>query len=264
MREPTIGGFEEALRLVAQIPQDEEGRQWVLGSIAAGDEKVRVLRYVARHANGRARLLDIGAQIGAMAIYAARLCCEAAAVDYGLFGSYAELARKQGVDYRECDLSSTGLPFPDAGFDFVTYMDVIEHHAFSPRTVLQEIHRVLATGGRLIVTTPNHASIYNRLLLLAGRTVNDPFDYYFNGTGMHPGHHREYTRSELRLALERTGFKIAECRVEEEELYSLLASKVSAKQLTVRLLGKLWSVLHLPFGRRLWAVGVKVTGTGTI
>ena len=86
------------------------------------------------------------------------------------------------------------LPFADNSFDFVTYTDVIEHHAFSPTRVLAEIHHVLVPDGRLIVATPNHASIYNRIKLFFGGSVNDNFDYFFNTNAdvkTYDGHHRE-------------------------------------------------------------------------
>ncbi|HEY4741389.1 MAG: methyltransferase domain-containing protein [Candidatus Acidiferrales bacterium] len=35
-------------------------------------------------------------------------------------------------------LTCERLPFADNSFDFVTYTDIIEHHAFSPKRVLAE------------------------------------------------------------------------------------------------------------------------------
>jgi SAM-dependent methyltransferase len=191
-------------------------------------------------------------------------------VDYGSFTKvYAGIAADHGVDYRECDVSSHVLPFADDSFDFVTYMDTIEHHAFSAKRVLLEIRRVLVPGGCLLVTTPNHASIYNRLLLLAGKSVNDNFDHYFDDSKnepVYPGHHREYTRSELLAALQQTGFAVLECKAMDEDPSSLFYYARRSppgelfrqrRWLMVRLLGKIWSSLRLPFGRFLWAVGQK-------
>ena len=273
---PMLEGFDEILNTLATDPRSSvHSPDWIRQSVVAGDEKVRVLRYVLDHrptADVAPRLLDVGAQIGAMAIYAARLGCKVSAVDYGSFTSvYAGIAADHGVDYRECDVSSQALPFADESFDFVTYMDTIEHHAFSSKRVLMEIRRVLVPGGRALVTTPNHASIYNRLLLLTGRSVNDSFDTYFDSYAnepVHPGHHREYTRSELQSALERTGFKVLECRAMDEDWSSLLyyARKSPPGELfrqrrwfVVRSLGRVWSFFRLPFGRLLWAVGEKTS-----
>jgi hypothetical protein len=80
---------------------------------------------------------------------------------------------------------------------------------------------------------------------------------------------REYTRAELRRALERTGFEIQECRTGEEDLSSLLRflrrrggwkeALAQRRALLVRTLGNIWSPLRLPFGRLLWAAGRKPT-----
>jgi hypothetical protein len=133
---------------------------------------------------------------------------------------------------------------------------------------LREIHRVLAPGGLVWISTPNHASIYNRALLLFGKSVNDNFAQYFhNNQATYLGHHREYTRAELRYALETTGFEVRECRVVEEDLGTFLHYcrhrrardnfRSDARNFLVRALGLIWAPFRLPFGRMLWAVGQK-------
>jgi SAM-dependent methyltransferase len=275
-QKPTLEGFDEVLGILAADPRTSaHSPDWIRRSVVAGDEKVRILRYILDHTPEKGpapRVLDVGAQIGAMAIYAQQLGCRMAAVDYGYFTNiYAAIAAEHGVDYRECDVASSALPFADDSFDFVTYMDTIEHHSFSPKRVLRDIWRVLAPGGRVLLTTPNHASIYNRVLLLAGKSVNDGFSHYFENCAnesVYPGHHREYIRKELREALEGTGFRVDECRVIEEDLSSLLYFVRKSppgelfrqrRAVIVRSLGKIWSPLHLPFGRMLWAVGEKIS-----
>jgi SAM-dependent methyltransferase len=207
-----------------------------------------------------------------LAVYAAKLGYRVSAVDYGAYAKiYQEIAAEHGVDYRECDLGLGRLPFPDNAFDFVTYTDVIEHHAFSSKRVLREIHRVLVPGGRVILLTPNHASIYNRLKLLAGRSVLDDLDYFFDTCAedaLYDGHHREYTRAEVSAILQRTEFRVRECRVVEQELGPLLRYRrkhpdesqalASARDVILCALGKIWEPLQLPFGRWIWAVGEKL------
>ena len=273
---PTLDGYTEVLELIARNPRiAPHSPDWIRDGVQAGGEKVQILRYILQNApaNGHPpRVLDIGAQIGAFALYAAKLGCRASALDYGSFQRiYGKIGADYGVDYRECDLAAGPLPFADESFDFVSYTDVIEHHAFSPRRVLAEIHRVLAPGGCVIILTPNQASIYNRLFLLAGRSVYGDFDHFFDASAaesVYPGHHHEFTRSELRSALERTHFKVRECRAIEEDLAALryfrrryparAADPGQRRARIVRTLGRVWSALHLPFGRVLWAVGEKL------
>jgi SAM-dependent methyltransferase len=50
------------------------------------------------------------------------------------------------------------LPFGDASFDVVWSSEVIEHVADTARW-LSEVRRVLAPGGRLLLTTPNHGRL---------------------------------------------------------------------------------------------------------
>jgi SAM-dependent methyltransferase len=270
---PTLEDLKEVLEEIAgdsRIPMNFA--EWVRGTLRYGGRKMRILRYIRARTpeNQTPRLLDIGAQFGALAIYATRLGWRAAAVDYGMYAKASrEAVADRGVDYRECDLGREPLPFADNSFDFAAYTDVIEHHPFSPKRALAEIHRVLVPGGRLILSTPNHASIYNRIKLLFGASVNDNFDYFFNTSAeaeSNDGHHREFTRAEIRSALEQTGFRVLECRVIDDDLGSLLNSRRRAgrakaisdsRDFVMRFLGEIWSALRLPFGRWIWAVAEK-------
>ena len=271
---PTLEGLKKVLEVIAgdsRIPPNFA--EWIRYTLRFGGRKIRILRYVLEHTaeNQTPRLLDVGAQFGALAIYATQVGCRVAALDYGMYAkAFREAVADRGVDYRECDLGRERLPFGDNSFDFATYTDVIEHHAFSPKRVLAEIHRVLVPGGRLILATPNHASIYNRIKLCFGRSVNDEFDYFFSTTRdaiTYPGHHREFTRTEIRSALEQTDFRVLECRVIDDDLESLLnyrrhvgstQSISDSRDFAICLLGEIWSKLRMPFGRWIWAVGEKL------
>jgi 2-polyprenyl-3-methyl-5-hydroxy-6-metoxy-1,4-benzoquinol methylase len=275
---PTLKGFDEILRLLVRelSVNDPEGEAWILSSIAAAGVKLRTLQFIQEHGSPEISpaLLDIGAQIGSLAIYATRLGVRSSAIDLpDFFEKFATASLKCGVDYRPCDITTNPLPFADQTFDYVSYLDVIEHHSHSPKRVLEEIRRVLKPGGCIIISTPNQISIYNRITFLTGGSVADSFDYFFERTAEmtpYPGHHREYVRAELRSALAACEFRVPECQVIDEDIRAavmlmrrgqncnlFLQVWRQKKSLGPAVLGRIWSLFGLPFGRVLWTVAEK-------
>ena len=115
-----------------------------------------------------------------------------------------------------------GLPFEDASMDLVVMGEVIEH-LFDPDRALEEIRRVLAPGGTLILTTPNLASWSNRLLLLFGiqpfftetstrKKYGRVFDALGNRTPHVEGHLRIFTKRALLDMLQDLGFRVTRVR----------------------------------------------------
>jgi methionine biosynthesis protein MetW len=76
-------------------------------------------------------------------------------------------ARKRGIDAHKVNLDKDKLPFRDGYFDAVFCGDVVEH-VFDTERLLAEIHRVLKPKGFLIMSVPNIAAWYNRILMLFG------------------------------------------------------------------------------------------------
>ena len=96
------------------------------------------------------------------------------------------------------------LPYPDARFDAVVSMDVVEH-VHDPLPWLQSALRVLKPGGLLFLTTPNYASYSLRalegtVLELIARQQG------FSRRKLHPS---KLTAEKLELLLERAGAKNA-------------------------------------------------------
>ena len=122
--------------LLASLPQDGEGRC----------------------------VLDVGCAGGYLgAILAAR--------GYRVTGIDSPGARRAGfpesIEFVEADLD-LGLP-PLAGrFDFIICADVLEHLR-QPASMLRDLRRVLATGGRLAASLPNSGHLYFRSNVLMGR-----------------------------------------------------------------------------------------------
>lgn len=114
-------------------------------------EHVERYRFALAHLHGR-RILDIACGEGyGTAALAANVDLQVVGVD--ISAETCEHARqKYGVDARVG--SSESIPLSDATVDTVVSFETIEHLR-SPELFLEECHRVLVPGGRLIISTPN-------------------------------------------------------------------------------------------------------------
>ena len=88
-----------------------------------------------------------------------------------------------------------GIALPDDKFDYVFLFDVIEH-LNNPISVLKNIHRILKSGGQILLTTPNLRSLDRLLHSKTWSGVEDA------------SHVLLYTPYALQFALMRAGFQI--------------------------------------------------------
>ena len=97
----------------------------------------------------------------------ARVAPDAAVLDIGSRDGGLQAYLPPGIRYQGMDISpefaapaiviqdiSAGIPFPDASFDLVFCIEVLEHVP-NPFGALTEIHRVLRPGGVLALSVPN-------------------------------------------------------------------------------------------------------------
>jgi 2-polyprenyl-3-methyl-5-hydroxy-6-metoxy-1,4-benzoquinol methylase len=147
-----------------------------------------------------ARLLDVGCAGGELAALLATRGwrVQGAEAERAL----AEAARARGVDTRAVDLDRASLPWSDGAFDAVVAAEVIEH-VIDTDHLLAEIARVLRPGGAVVITTPNLASLENRLRLLLGR-----YPMWMDVGVEGAGHLRYYTPRMLRYQLARHGLHV--------------------------------------------------------
>jgi len=112
-------------------------------------------------------------------------------------------ARKKGFKIYDLLLEDKWCESITEKFDVVFAGEIIEH-IFDTDNFLQNIRKVLKTNGRLIITTPNVASLGRRIFLLFGKnplleTTARDYD---------AGHIRYFTRSTLKKLLIENDFKI--------------------------------------------------------
>jgi SAM-dependent methyltransferase len=81
------------------------------------------------------------------------------------------VAQRRGLDIRRGSIERQG--FPDSCFDAVTMNHVIEHLP-DPIGTLRECRRVLKPGGKLVLFTPNGASLGHRIFRESWRGLEPP------------------------------------------------------------------------------------------
>ena len=109
------------------------------------------------------------------------------------------------------DAERDRYPYDDGSFETVLACELIEHLVRDPMHLLLECRRILEDRGRLIVTTPNVASLTSVARVLHGYDNPQISSAYTRGREGAPDeapHVREYTPFELRTALEAAGFEI--------------------------------------------------------
>lgn len=138
---------------------------------------------------GRApRVLDVGCGEGWFAAALTGAGAEVVALDAAAEAVRRALARHPGLDARVVEPEAE-LPIEDASFDVVWSGETIEHVADTAGW-LSELRRVLRSGGRLLLSTPDHGAL-SRLGLGLSRHA---FECHFDPRGEHL---RFYTRRAL-------------------------------------------------------------------
>lgn len=116
------------------------------------------------------------------------------------------------------------FPYEDGRFDCVLACEIFEHMLLDPMFMLFECHRVLDSGGALVITTPNVASFtaVARVLEQSGNPQLYSMYPYPHGEfrDTEIPHVREYTPDELKQALEAAGFRVESLFTEKIEGYN--------------------------------------------
>jgi SAM-dependent methyltransferase len=152
---------------------------------------------------------------------------EVRGADYG-FGTTQRKAVQYGdtrfeVDIDLFDAERDTYPYPSNHFELVLACEVIEHMLFDPMHLLLESRRVLEEGGRILITTPNIASLTSIARVLHGHDnpqIHSKYKIPVAGLAAVAQHMREYTLAELGDAVRGAGFEIEELFTEPIAEYS--------------------------------------------
>ena len=159
----------------------EERHWWYRGRRAVLEA---VLDGLGLPAGGDARILDAGCGSGRNMVALAR---RGAVTGVELAEQSLEAARARGLGPVLPGSLDDPLPFADGAFDLAVALDVLEHVA-DDGAALRELARVVAPGGRLLVTVPQYGWLWGEHDVLAH-------------------HHRRYTRATLLRRAADAGFE---------------------------------------------------------
>jgi SAM-dependent methyltransferase len=109
------------------------------------------------------------------------------------------------------DAERDRFPYDDGSFETVLACEIIEHLVRDPMHLFLECRRTLEEGGRLIVTTPNIASLTSVARVLHGydnSQISSAYPRPRKEALDEAPHVREYTAFEVRAVLEAAGFEI--------------------------------------------------------
>jgi SAM-dependent methyltransferase len=157
-------------------------------------------------------VLDVGG--GQLALMCMKLWGDSGAVA-DLPGPHMTYMAGQGLETVQWNLCKAEPPFT-AKFDFVFFVEVIEHLPIPGYIALERLRKVMRPGGVIICTTPNLYRLRNLLFMALGRPI---FDSYFQypDENVALNHVLEYSRDHLDWQMKKAGF--TRCRVEYSQMH---------------------------------------------
>jgi 2-polyprenyl-3-methyl-5-hydroxy-6-metoxy-1,4-benzoquinol methylase len=141
-------------------------------------------------------IVDIGCGEGITLEKMHRLFPERKVLGIDFLPENIDICRRHGCKAELGDVYN--LQLSSKSVDFVLFMEVIEHLE-ATETAIQEIHRVLVPGGRLVIVFPND-KVFKIARILTLRFREAAYD---------PGHVRQWTPHDMRKFLSEQGFTTA-------------------------------------------------------
>jgi SAM-dependent methyltransferase len=176
---------------------------------------------------GSGRALELGCYMQMTPVL--RFHCgfrEVRGVDYGPAGTERKSAQygdgRFELDIDLFDAERDVYPYPSDHFELALACEVIEHMVYDPMHLLLETRRVLEEGGRILITTPNVASLTSVARVLHGHDNPQIHAKYKipSGGRAEVQHVREYTLAELGELVRAGGFEIEQLFTEPIADYS--------------------------------------------
>jgi SAM-dependent methyltransferase len=202
-----------------RLPSDESGRGYMEVHLP---RLVRTMT-LAPQPLGVRRALELGAYLHmAAALHALCGYPEVRAADFGPLGQSTRKGVALAGGEFACnvdlfDVERDQFPYPDGYFSLVLCCEILEHLVRDPMHMMFEIHRILSSGGALLLTTPNCAGLTCLANLLEGRDNPQIYSRYSRSKPGDPPHVREYTAYEIAALMTASGFETKQLLTERIE-----------------------------------------------
>ncbi len=164
----------------------------------------RIERFLDKRA-GELRLLDVGCSSGAFVSSARRLGIDAEGVEPA--SAPVKTALDSGLKVYQGSLEEVNLP--SGSYDVMTLFEVLEHLK-DPLSLLKECHRVLITGGLLVIRTGNTESWSAHYQMAR-------WEYF--SIAAHGGHISFFNPASMGRLAERSGFSIESLKTHRVSFY---------------------------------------------
>lgn len=210
----------EAADLYVDSPLDYKGRPIsarVIQDLGLNLHFVDIVKLVLDEFSG-AKILDVGIAYGLYDVVLKRILnADIHGIEHPAnLECYCRYPLEKGIPVMACDVQAQSLPYSDNFFDMIIASEIVEHLIMPPKAFFRKLYRVLKPGGKLIVTTPNFASLLNIIQIMRGNNPSAAFPETDSANGqpmpdlrVHP---REYTPKEIAADLVGTGFQISAIR----------------------------------------------------
>lgn len=184
--------------------------------------------------NKTIKILDIGSFFGNFALCFKRLGYDVTADEvYSYYGNtfvklraFLEQERIKVLD-EDFTMSLPETLLQDK-YDVILCLAVLEHLAYSPELLFNNIKKVMALNGCLILEVPNLAYWCKRMQLLRGISVLTPIEFIYKSKTPYMGHNHEYTEQELKSLSQLVGLHIEQFVFYNYSLATLTAKLINA------------------------------------
>lgn len=248
----------EASQLFQDDPLDYKGRPVTpKGVLETGTDprNMDVIEMVVNNSKGK-KILDIGIAYGIYSVVLKReFGFEVNGIDHPAnIDGYCRLPIREGIEVAPCDLHVDKIPYLDNTFDTVIASEIVEHLLISPTALISKIFPIIKPMGKLIITTPNFASLSNIFQLIRGMNPCGHFsdeeiknNNMLLDTRVHP---REYTVKEIEKAYLVSGFFVSDIKTKIIKNFNHMTWRTKVLNILMKVAPK--------HRQRIVAIGVKL------